>query len=312
MTKKISIITPCYNEENALYICSKTIKNLFETELKGYDYEHIICDNNSNKKTIKILREISSNDNKVKIILNAKNYGSAKSTFNGIKNSTGDVVLLSFPVDMQDPAEKIPDMIKAWVDGFDFVVGCRDEREEFFVMKTIRKIYYIMLKKISITEIPLNAGDFQLVDRKIINKMLETKDSYPFLRTLAFEYSENFKTISYKWKKRKIGNSKDTLKDYINSAMNGLISVSDAPFRLILVAGFLISLFSISYGIYAFFYNFFFQNELGKGIPTIIVSILIFSGLQLLVLGFIGEYISSIHKQIKKNIEINEKEKINF
>ena len=94
--------------------------------------------------------------------------------------------------------------------------------------------------------------------------------------------------------------------------MNGLISVSDAPFRLILVAGFLISFLSITYGIYAFFYNFFFQNELDKGIPTILVSVLIFSGIQLLVLGFVGEYISSIHKHIKKNININEKEKINF
>ena len=310
--KKISIITPCYNEEEALYDCSKTIKKLFETELTTYDYEHIICDNNSNEKTIKILREISSVNKKVKVILNARNYGSEKSTFNGIKNSTGDAVLLAFPVDMQDPAEKIPDMISAWEEGFDFVVGCRDQREEFFIMKIIRKTYYILLKKISMTSIPLNAGDFQLVDRKIINKMLETDDNYPFLRTLAFEYSENYKTISYKWKKRKIGYSKEPLKVYINSAMNGLISVSDAPFRLILVAGFLISFFSISYGIYAFFYNFFFQNELDKGIPTILVSILIFSGIQLLVLGFVGEYISSIHKHIKKNININEKEKINF
>ena len=310
--KKISIITPCLNEEEALYECSKTIKNLFETNLKSYDYEHIICDNNSNEKTINILREISSKDSKVKVILNAKNYGSAKSSFNGIKNSSGDAVLLAFPVDMQDPAEKIPDMVKAWEDGYDFVVGCRDQREEFFFMNIIRKFYYIILKKISMTKIPLNAGDFQLVDRKIINKMLEIKDSYPFLRTLAFEYSENFTTVSYKWKKRKIGNSKENLKIYLNTAMNGLISVTDAPFRLIVIAGFLISFLSIGYGIYSFFYNFFFQNELDKGIPTILVSILIFSGLQLLVLGFIGEYISSIHKHIKKNIDVNEKEKINF
>ena len=129
-------------------------------------------------------------------------------------------------------------------------------------MKIIRKTYYILLKKISITKIPLNAGDFQFVDRKIINKMLEQNDSYPFLRTLAFEYSENYKTISYKWKKRKIGNSKEPLKVYINSAMNGLISVSDAPFRLILVAGFLISFLSITYGIYSFFSNSFWKKKL--------------------------------------------------
>ena len=110
--KKISIITPCYNEEEGLIECTERISQLFANELKNYDYEHIICDNNSDEKTVSILRKISSNNKNVKIILNAKNYGSVKSTFNGIKNSSGDAVLLFFPVDMQDPPEKIPDLVK--------------------------------------------------------------------------------------------------------------------------------------------------------------------------------------------------------
>ncbi len=312
MKKKISIITPCYNEEDALYNCTETIKNLFNNELKEYDYEHIICDNNSNDKTINILREISQNNKKIKIILNAKNYGSVRSTFNGIKNSEGDAVLLFYPVDMQDPPEKIPELVKGWEEGFDFVVGCRSQREEFFFMKSIRKIFYIILKKFSKNNIPLNVSDFQLVDKKIISKIKKLKDNFPFIRTLAFEYSDNYKTIDYTWKKRKIGKSKEHLKDYISSAMKGLISVSDTPFRIILYAGIFVSILSIFYGFFSFFYNIFFQNDLDKGMPTLLISILIFSGLQLLVLGFIGEYISSIHNQLKKDIEVNEKEKINF
>jgi polyisoprenyl-phosphate glycosyltransferase len=310
--KKISIITPCYNEEEGLIECTERISQLFANELKNYDYEHIICDNNSDEKTVSILRKISSNNKNVKIILNAKNYGSVKSTFNGIKNSSGDAVLLFFPVDMQDPPEKIPDLVKKWESGFDFVVGCRDQREEFFIMKSIRKFFYIVLKKFSKNKIPLNVSDFQLVDRNIVNKFKKLKDNFPFIRTLAFEYSENFDTVDYTWQKRTYGESKEPLKDYINSAMNGLIAVSDAPFRLILILGFIVSLLSLSYGFFALFYNLFVQTELEKGMPTLLVSILIFSGIQLLVLGFLGEYISSIHGQIKKDIDINEKEKINF
>ena len=99
--KKISIITPCYNEDKeGLLDCTDKISKLFSNELKNYQYEHIICDNNSNEKTISALREISSKNQNVKVIINAKNYGAPKSIFNGIKNSTGDAVLLFFPVDM--------------------------------------------------------------------------------------------------------------------------------------------------------------------------------------------------------------------
>lgn len=311
--KKISIITPCYNENKlGLIECCEKISKLFSEELKEYAYEHIICDNNSEEDTISALREISSKNKNIKIIINAKNYGSAKSVFNGIKNSSGDAVLLFFPVDMQDPAEKIPELVKKWENGFDFVVGCRDQREEFFIMKSIRKFFYIVLKKFSKNNIPLNVSDFQLVDRKIINKFIELKDNLPFIRTLAFEYSDNFDTINYTWKKRVHGKSKESLKDYIDSAMNGLVSVSDAPFRLIIIAGFIVSAFSLSYGIYALIYNLIFQTNLVQGLPTILISVLIFSGLQLLVLGFIGEYVTSVHSKIKKDIKVNEKEKINF
>ena len=108
------------------------------------------------------------------------------------------------------------------------------------------------------------------------------------------------------------GRSKESLKDYVDSAMNGLISVSDAPFRLIIIAGFIVSAFSLTYGMYALIYNLIFKTNLVQGLPTILISVLIFSGLQLLVLGFIGEYVTSLHRKIKKDIEVNEKEKINF
>ena len=105
--KKISIITPCYNEKIALFECVDKVKKIFDKELKEYDYEQIICDNNSDTETIKILREIASVNKKIKIILNAKNYGSVKSTFNGIKNSSGDAVILLFAVTCKTLLKKL-------------------------------------------------------------------------------------------------------------------------------------------------------------------------------------------------------------
>ncbi len=311
--KKISIVTPCYNEEeNALIDCTNSISKIFSTELNQYHYEHIICDNNSNEETVSALKKISSKDKNVKIIFNSKNYGSVKSLFNGIKNSTGDAVLLFFPVDMQDPPEKITELVKKWENGFDFVVGCREQREEFFVMKYIRKFFYIILKIFSKNRIPLNVTDFQIVDKKIITKFKKLNNNFPFIRTLAFEYSENFDTVKYTWKKRIYGKSKETMTEYMNSALNGLISVSDTPFRIILFTGCIISLISLFFGLFTLIDNLFFENNLVQGIPTIVVSIFVFSGIQLLVLGFIGEYITAIHNQIRKDVEINERERINF
>ena len=311
--KKISIVTPCYNEEeNALIDCTNSISKIFSTELNQYHYEHIICDNNSNEETVSALKKISSKDKNVKIIFNSKNYGSVKSLFNGIKNSTGDAVLLFFPVDMQDPPEKITELVKKWENGFDFVVGCREQREEFFVMKYIRKFFYIILKIFSKNKIPLNVTDFQIVDKKIINKFKKLNNNFPFIRTLAFEYSDNFDTVKYTWKKRIYGKSKETMTAYMNSALNGLISVNDTPFRIILFTGCIISLISLFFGLFTLIDNLFFENNLVQGIPTIVVSIFVFSGIQLLVLGFIGEYITAIHNQIRKDVEINERERINF
>ena len=170
----------------------------------------------------------------------------------------------------------------------------------------------MLLKIFSKNKIPLNVTEFQLVDRKIVNKFVKLKNNFPFIRTLAFEYSENFDTVKYTWRKRVSGKSKETMAAYTNSAMNGLVSVSDTPFRLILILGCIISIISLFFGVFTLIDNLFFETNLVQGIPTLLISIFVFSGIQLLVLGFIGEYITAIHNQIKKDVEFNEKERINF
>ena len=130
--------------------------------------------------------------------------------------------MLFFPADLQDPVEKIPELIEKWESGYDFVVGCRDQRDEFFLMKFVRKLFYFIINKISYNQIPMNVSDFQLVDRKIINKFDLIPDSQPFIRTLAFDYSDNYATVSYKWNKRRFGKSKEPLQALVNTAMSGI------------------------------------------------------------------------------------------
>ena len=310
--KLISIVTPCWNENIAIYECHNAIKKLFQNELKNYNYEHIFCDNCSKDDSEKILREISGKDKNVKVILNAKNFGEEKSTFNGIKNTSGDAVVLYFPADLQDPPELIVEFVKIWEKGVDFVYGQRDKRHESKLMTLIRKFFYKVIYFGSSNIIPDNVSDYQLADRKIVNEMLKVKDETPFLRSLGFFITDNHKGINYSMRKRKIGISKYNLSDLLELAVNGVISVSTAPFRIILYAGVLTSIVTLLICIYFIIDFILFDSQDPKGIPFLIVSLFFFSGLQLLLIGIVGEYLVAIHTQIRKKPFVFVREKINF
>jgi len=309
--KKISIISPCLNENVNLIDLTNSIKTIF-AELHNYEYEHIIADNNSNQETKKILRELADKDKKIKILFNAKNFGSQMSTFNAIKFAKGDAVFLFLPSDMQDPPNLIPDFIKKWEEGYDVVYGTRDTREENFIMKNVRFAYYKIINKISLNSIPLNISDYQLVDKKILNEIIKINDNSPFIRSLPIYYTENSIGISYEFKKRKSGKSKELFRSLINTGIKGLIFASNAPFRLLIFIGFITSVFSILYGIYSLINHLFFIEDVEKGLPLLLVSFFIFFGLNLFFLGFIGEYITNIYNIVLNKNRVLIKEKINF
>ena len=310
--KKISIISPCYNESHGIYKCHSAVKDLFSNKLSSYEYEHIFSDNNSSDGSKEILRKIANEDNNAKIIFNTSNYGSQKSIFNSLKYASGDAVILFLPIDLQDPPHLIGEFIKKWESGYDLVYGTRDKRNEFFIMKLIRKLFYNIIFISSNRRVPKNISDFQLVDKKILKEMLNIDDKNPFVRTLAFFKTDNHIRISYEWETRKYGKSKEVLRALMDIGINGFISVTDAPFRIILYSGVLVSLFSIVYAFINVFLLFFFRPDIPRGIPTIIVSLFFFSGIQLLVLGFIGEYISSINNQVRNKKDVIVSETLNF
>lgn len=313
MKKLITIITPCYNEELNVADCYESVKTLFNKELVQYDYEHIFCDNDSKDNTVRILEGLASADRNVKVIVNSRNYGPQRSTYNALLRARGDAVLVMLAADLQDPPEIIIQFAKKWEEGFEVIYGVRANREEHFIMKSIRRIYYRTLSRTSNIDIPIDAGEFQLVDRVVVDALRKYEDYYPYIRGMIADCGFRSIGIPYTWVTRKRGMSKNRLYHLVDQALNGLISYTNFPMRLCILVGSVISIASIIYSVVLLIINIiYFRKISAPGIPTLIVSIFFFSGVQLLFLGIIGEYISAIHQQVRKKPLVIERKTINF
>ena len=182
--KLISIISPCYNEADNVQDCCAAIRKLFAGELSAYDYEHIFCDNASTDATPEILRKLATADKHVKVILNSRNFGPFRSDFNGLMSAWGDAVLVVLAADLQDPPEVIPEMVRRWEAGIEVVYGIRANREEGLIMRATRRLYYRLVRRFAEIDIPPDAGEFQLVDRRIADELRKVEDYYPYIRGL--------------------------------------------------------------------------------------------------------------------------------
>jgi len=311
--KKISVISPCFNEELNVKECYKAVNAVFKEYLSDYDYEHIFTDNSSNDNTVSILRKIAADDKRVKVIVNSRNFGPLKSTFNGVLRSSGDAVLVMLAVDLQDPPELIPEFVEKWEEGFKIVAGSRREREEGIIMRNTRKLFYHLVLKLSYVSIPPYVGEFQLIDKVIVDKLREFDDYDPYIRGMIANCGYETIIIPYKWKSRKKGKSKLKLYQLFDIAFNGMISFSNVPMRGAIVLGTLISITSLTYAIIMLIINIIFYRIIAPpGIATLITALFFFSGVNLLFLGLLGEYICAIHSQVRKKPLVIEKETINF
>jgi glycosyltransferase involved in cell wall biosynthesis len=311
--KKISVISPCFNEEHNVKECYKAVNAVFKEYLSDYDYEHIFTDNSSNDNTVNILRKIAADDKRVKVIVNSRNFGPLKSAFNGVLRSSGDAVLVMLAVDLQDPPELIPEFVKKWEEGFKIVAGSRREREEGIIMRNTRKLFYHLVLKLSYVSIPPYVGEFQLIDKVIVDKLREFDDYDPYIRGMIANCGYETIIIPYKWKSRKKGKSKLKLYQLFDIAFNGMISFSNVPMRGAIVLGTLISITSLTYAIIMLIINIIFYRIIAPpGIATLITALFFFSGVNLLFLGLLGEYICAIHSQVRKKPLVIEKETINF
>jgi glycosyltransferase involved in cell wall biosynthesis len=311
--KVISVITPCYNEEDNVRDCYQAVKQLFERELPGYEREHLFCDNASSDGTVGVLRELAAEDGRVKVIVNARNFGPFCSTFNGLMNTSGDAVVVMLAADLQDPPELIADFVRRWEQGYQVVYGIRKDREESFLMHRIRRLYYWTVSQFADIHIPPNVGEFQLVDRVIVETLREFDDHYPYIRGMIANCGFRATGIEYTWKARKKGFSKNSLYHLLDQGLNGLVSFTKVPLRLCLLAGFSLAGLSLLYALASLLYHLFYHGELAPpGIPTLIVALFFFSGVQLFFFGVLGEYMSAVHFQVRKRPLVVERERLNL
>lgn len=310
--KTISIITPCYNEENNVRECYEAVRTVMNKLLPSYNYEHIFADNASIDGTLEKLRQIAAKDSKVKVISNSRNVGPFRNMWNAMKSANGDAVIPLLPADLQDPPSVIPQFVSNWETGDLVVYGVRANREESWMMRRLRGAYYRLIRRFADAVIPLNSGEFLLADIRVIRSILAVDDAYPYIRGLIAQTAVRSSSVQYTWVRRERGRSKNSFIDLIDQAINGFVSTSRIPARLALLSGFFFSIIGFL-GALATFVAFLFNREGAPvGIPTIIVSIFLFGGIQLLFFGILGEYILSIHGQVRRTPPMFEVERINF
>ena len=307
--KKISVVTPTYNEEENIELLYEKIKKEFVN--LDYEYEHIVIDNNSTDNTIPILRKICENDKNVKVIINNKNYGHISSPFYGILQSTGDATIL-IASDFQDPIELIPKLINKWENKQKIVLLQKKTSEENVLMKNIRKIYYRLLTKTSDNKLTIDTTGSGIFDKSVIKTFKALKEPLPYLRGLVSEIEDDIALIQFDQPKRKHGKTKNSLFTLIDMAMLGFVKHSKMPLRLMIILGFIVSVLSFFVSIIFLFYKLFFWDSFDLGMAPIVIGFFFISSVQIMLLGLVGEYISVTLSHTRSLPLVIEKERINF
>lgn len=306
----ISVITPCFNEEENVRELFRSVKKVFDN-LPNYTYEHIFIDNASKDKTVAILKEIAANNPQVKIIVNTRNFGHVRSPIHAVYQAKGDAIM-GIVADFQDPPELIPDFIKKWEEGYKIVIGVKAKTEDSFLFSAIRKSYYKIIGQLSDVEMVQNFTGLGLYDKKVIDILKDIDDPYPYFRGLICDIGYERAIISYDQPARKRGFTKNNFYTLYDLAMLGITNHSKVPLRLATMTGFIVAIISLLFALGYFIYKLIFWNSFSVGIAPLVIGLFFFSSVQLFFIGIIGEYIGSIHTQVLKRPLVIEKERINF
>lgn len=310
--KLISIVTGVFNEEKIIKDVYRGIKSQM-SQLKNYDYEHLILDNCSEDSTLAILKQIAAKDKHVKILSYSRNFGPIKSGFIGLKYASGDAVIY-YEANMKDPINLIPTFIKHWESGYELVYGVRQQTSDNYLLGATRRVYYRLVNALSDEELPPYFGGFGLIDRKIVDEVIKVDDYKPYVRGLLATVGFRHKRVNYIRGQRPGGKgvSKSNFGYLIDFAINGLISYSIKPIRIMTYLGLGLSSVSIISATLYLILKLMYWKVTVPGITGVIFLVLFFSGVQLFFLGIIGEYVGAIHSQVRKKPFVVIREKINF
>jgi glycosyltransferase involved in cell wall biosynthesis len=307
--KLISIVTPCYNEQDNIDELYNRVVAVMSDQ--PYDYEHICIDNSSTDGTVQKIKEIAAHDSRLKLIVNARNFGHIRSPYYAILQSKGDACVL-IASDLQDPPEIIAEFIKKWEQGFKTVLAVKPESEEHSIMFGLRKIYYRLITRIS--EVPLveNATGAGLFDRAVLDILRTIKDPYPYFRGMLSEIGFPIATVPFKQPRRQRGVTSNNFYTLYDIAMLGITNHSKIPLRLMAMSGFLLAFLSLLVAIFFLAAKLVYWDSFQLGTAPILIGVFFFGAIQTFFIGVLGEYIGSIHTQVRSMPLVVEVERVNF
>lgn len=305
--KKISAVIACYNDAEAVPVMYERLTKILKKITT--DYEIIYVNDASPDNAEEVLRKLAAKDPLLTVINHSRNFGSQSAFTSGMIQSAGEAVIL-FDGDLQDPPELIEKLVKKWLEGYDVVYGIRVKREAPGFMRFAYKAFYRLFRKLSYIKIPLDAGDFSLMDRKVVDVLNAMPERDRFIRGLRAWTGFNQTGIKYVRPERMFGRTTNSLIKNIRWARRGIFSFSYLPLELISYLAFFVVVLSLL-GIIFHIAAYFLFPGIPRGATTIIVIILFLGGIQLLSLSIIGEYLGRIFEETKKRPKYIVKEILN-
>jgi len=309
--KKISILIPCYNEQENVVPISNDIVRIFENELADYDYEIVFIDNCSTDNTRPLLREICKKNQRIKAIFNVRNFGQFNSPYYGLCQTTGDCTI-TICADFQDPVELIPAFIREWENGYKIVSGIKTKSRENRFIRFLRTCYYKIIIKMSDVEQIEHFTGFGLYDKSFIEILKNLHDPVPFIRGIVAELGYKRKDIEYEQQKRRAGKTKNNWYTLYDAAMLSFTSYTKVGLRIAVIGGFIAAGLTFIAALVYFVYKLLYWDTFSLGIAPLIIGVFFIGSLQLFFIGFIGEYVMSINTRIMNRPLVIEEERINF
>lgn len=309
--KTISIVVPCYNEEENVDAMYQAIERVFEQDLPEYRFELIFIDNDSQDHTREIIRRLCSLDQRVKGIFNAKNFGQFNSPYYAMLQSTGDATIL-MAADFQDPVEMIPEYVKEWENGYRIVIGIKKSSKENKIMFWLRSCYYKTIKKLSDVEQIEHFTGFGLYDARFIKVLKELDDPTPFLRGIVAELGFKRKEIPYEQPKRRAGKTSNNFYRLYDAAMLSITSYTKVGLRLATIFGSICSFASMMVALIYLVMKLMYWDRFLAGMAPLLIGMCFLGSVQIFFIGLVGEYILSINSRVMKRPLVIEEERINF
>ena len=309
--KTISVMIPCYNEEENVVPISEAVVEMFQKELPEYDYEILFIDNCSTDKTRDLLRMICSQNPKIKAILNVTNFGQFNSPYYGICQTSGDCTI-SLCCDFQDPVELIPVFVREWEKGYKIVSGIKTSSKENSFIYFLRSVYYKMIRKMSSVEMIEHFTGFGLYDKSFVKLLRQLDDPIPFIRGVVAEYGYKRKEIEYEQPKRRAGKTHNNWYSLYDAAMLSITSYTKVGLRLATFIGMTVGCISLVVAIIYLILKLLFWDNFPAGMAPLLIVTCLLGSIQLFFIGLIGEYIMSINDRVKKRPLVVEDERLNF